>query len=153
MSRHNFFPKDDYSNYNVVVGWDRGLSSFFFQYGDVCSDLPLNLSTGQRYAEHQEPDVVVALAIHFASSVPADLVDRLLADRENEGSYSDISAPLNVTFSTQADNGDEVNTEVSRDSLKDMSGVAAVAEWVLHQFDVDEIEAWDQENGPPQGNA
>lgn len=157
MSRHSFFPKREHSYYVVVVGWDRMLQSFFFQYGDPGSDLPLILATGQRPAEHTQPDVIVALATHFGSPIPPDLSTTLLADRQSEGKSENIAPPTYVTFTTQADNGDELSLQVGRDKLTDLSGVGALAEWIIDEDsdgdEVDEREEWDRTVGPTLGTA
>ncbi|WP_159983018.1 MULTISPECIES: hypothetical protein [unclassified Novosphingobium] len=130
MSRYSFFPKDDHDRYVTVVGWDPGMGSFFLQYGDVGSDLPLIFATGKRFAEHPGPGVVVALAHHLSIRVPADLSTQLEADRAREGNWRDDDLPEFITFTTQADDGRELAFRWPRDRCNPET-IAAVADHII----------------------
>lgn len=131
MSRHILFPKDEHSHYTVVVGWDRGLQTFFLQYGDVLSDLPLDFATGQRPFEHPGTGIIMRLAAHLAFEVPADLANRLEVDREAEGFEDPIDHPHDIQFTTQADDGRELAFVVSRQRFSDPGYAAKIADYII----------------------
>lgn len=131
MSRHSFFPKDGDSSYAVVVGWDADLRSFFLQYGDQGSELPLILATGQRVAEHLDPDMVVALARHLGDRIPDDLAQTLEADRKAQGEFEGASLPDHIMLTTQADNGAQIGFTLPRDAVPDLDRIGLIADHLI----------------------
>ncbi len=119
MSRHTFFPSEDDSCNVVVVGWDKSLKTFFFQYGDPGSDLPLDLATGQRPKEHSDPGIVVWLANYFGEGIPENLADILLDERREESGAITPDPNLSDEFliTTQAYNGSEIGFKVPRHQI------------------------------------
>ncbi|CAN5493732.1 hypothetical protein BH10PSE12_BH10PSE12_07540 [soil metagenome] len=128
MSRHNFFPKNDDSSYVVVVGWDEGLQSFFLQYGDPGSELPLILATGQRVAEHPNPAMVVALARHLGDRIPDDLAQTLEGDRKG---FGDADIPDDIMLTTQGNNGAQIGFTIPRDAVPDIDQTGLIADHII----------------------
>lgn len=131
MSRHSFPSKDDDSSDVVVVGWDAVLQSFFLQYGDPGSDLPLILATGQRVAEHPSPDIVVALARHLGDRIPDDLAKTLEGDRQAEGEFESADLPKTIMLTTQAYNGAQIGFTMPRDAVPDLDRMGLIADHII----------------------
>ena len=129
MSRHYLSSKED--GQTLVVGWDPGFGSFFLQYGDPSSDLPLDLSTGQHLGEHPTPDAIVALAEHLGENTPPQLSSMLENDRRTEGQFQVTESPGLIIFRTRGRKGEDLGFHVSRTRLA-IPGVAeAIADHIL----------------------
>ncbi|WP_143738544.1 hypothetical protein [Erythrobacter colymbi] len=138
MSRYLFSPSDDYDGgAAVVVGWDSLIESYFFQYGDVCSDLPLMLATGQRRYEHWDWEIVLMLARHFGKNIPDDLESELLLDPFRDSGLmpgDQHRAPERFILTHQAYNGVELSFSVDQRWARQGDQLVRLADQILEGF-------------------
>ena len=87
MSHYELTPQD--SRYEVTIGWDPPLANFFLQVRDrEIDDSDADPITVWKGADGYATEIDVARVLEEAAKwadVPADLLDRLLSDKEREG--------------------------------------------------------------------
>ncbi len=87
MSRHELAPLNDTISC-VFVGWEKGLGSYFFQMYRADNDCPVDTpddELGSHFAQVTAPASIIDEVRKYAN-IPADLNERLAADKAREGS-------------------------------------------------------------------